>query len=104
LLHYVALFSEMTVGGWHVQFPDLPDCDAYGFTIDDATRAATMALAARASNDSAELPSPRDLTEVQRDERWIFRNDVDLSTSVIVLIPLQRRLCLVTASDMEGEQ
>lgn len=73
-----------------MQFPDLPDCDAYGFTIDDATQAATMALAVRASDDGAELPRPRELTEVQRDERWLFRNDVDLSTSVIVLIPLQR--------------
>jgi hypothetical protein len=53
-----------------------------------------MALALRASNDSAEFPPPRDLTELQRDERWLFRIDVDLSTSVVVLIPLQRQLCL----------
>jgi hypothetical protein len=41
LMHYVAVLTRSIVGEWHVQFPDLPWCETYGFTVSDATFAAT---------------------------------------------------------------
>jgi len=78
----------MRVGGWYVQFPDVPGCDSYGFTVDDAMHAASSALAVRAAEDGDALPPPRGLAEIEHDKKWLFRNDVELSNAVVVMIPM----------------
>jgi predicted RNase H-like HicB family nuclease len=86
MTYYVAILSQSIVGEWHVQFPDVPGCGAYGFTVTDATFAAATALANRAENSVA-LPLPRELTEIEQDEEWLRRNGVDLSRIVVAMVP-----------------
>ena len=42
--HYIAIFVEDHVGEWRGVFPDVPGCEARGFTLDDAQFAAARAL------------------------------------------------------------
>jgi predicted RNase H-like HicB family nuclease len=89
VLYYIAILSQSIVGEWHVQFPDVPWCEAYGFTVCDATFAASTALAKCAEENGDELPPPRDLAAIERDDSWRSRHDIDLSNAVVTLIPLR---------------
>jgi|Kansoi200Nextera_1026148.scaffolds.fasta_scaffold48014_1 hypothetical protein len=48
-----------------------------------------MALAKYAAEKSADLPPPRDLAEIKRDESWLCRHDIDLSEAIVILIPVR---------------
>ena len=43
--HYIAIFVEDHIGEWRVVFPDVPGCEARGFTLHDAQYAAASTLA-----------------------------------------------------------
>jgi hypothetical protein len=66
--HYIAIFVENDVGEWRAIFPDVPGCEAKGFSLDDAKFAAATALV--------------------RSEDWLNQNQVDLSKAVVTMIPL----------------
>jgi predicted RNase H-like HicB family nuclease len=34
MTHYLAIFVETDVGEWRVVFPDVPGCEASGFTLE----------------------------------------------------------------------
>ena len=86
--HYIALLVRSPVGEWNVVFPDIPECRARGYTVDDATFAATTALSRCAAEHGVSLRPPRDLTEIERDEEWLSRNKVDLSEAIVTMISL----------------
>lgn len=85
--HYVAIFVENHIGEWRVVFPDLPGCEARGFSLDDARFAAVSALAQRV-HESESLPEPMDLAAIERSEDWLSQNSIDLSRAVISIVPL----------------
>ena len=85
--HYVAIFVENHIGEWRVVFPDLPGCEARGFSLDDARFAAVSALAQRV-HGSESLPEPMDLAAIERSEDWLSQNSIDLSRAVISIVPL----------------
>jgi predicted RNase H-like HicB family nuclease len=87
-MHYIALLIPSSVGEWRVVFPDVPDCQAHGYTLDDATFAATTALSRCLAENGHFPPCPRDLAEIERDEEWLSRNDVDLRQAVVTMISL----------------
>lgn len=87
-MHYIALLVPSSVGEWRVVFPDVPECQAHGYTVDDATVAATTALS-RCLADNGHLPPlPRDLAEIERDEEWLSRHNIDLHEVIVTMISL----------------
>jgi len=69
-------------------FPDVPGCEAKGFTLDDAKFAAVGALV-QFIRENGSLPSyPMDLETLQRREEWLSQNHIDLSKAVVSMIPL----------------
>jgi predicted RNase H-like HicB family nuclease len=87
-MHYVALLIPSSVGEWRVVFPDMPECEAHGYTVDDATFAATTALSRCLAENGHLPPRPRDLAEIKRDEEWLSRNNVDLREAIVTMISL----------------
>lgn len=86
--YYAAIFLESSLGDWRVLFPDLPDCEAVGYTLEDAEYAAATALAQCASQKGAALASPRDLAEIAADTDWLARHDVVIAKAVVAMVPL----------------
>jgi predicted RNase H-like HicB family nuclease len=86
--HYIAIFMEDDVGEWRVVFPDVPGCEAKGFTLDDARFAAASALRRSIEESGSTAPAPMDLTAVRRSEEWLLRNQVDISKAVVSMIPI----------------
>jgi hypothetical protein len=87
--YYPAIFLESDFGDWHVLFPDVPDCEAVGYTLEDAGYAAANSLAQRASQASGALAPPRDLAEIAADADWLARHEVDIAKAVVSMVPLQ---------------
>lgn len=86
--YYAAIFLQSQVGEWHVLFPDLPGCEAQGYTLEDAGYAAVTALGRCAERNGAELASPRDLAEIAADTEWLSRHGVQLAKAVVSMVPL----------------
>jgi predicted RNase H-like HicB family nuclease len=87
-MHYIALLIPSSVGEWRVVFPDVPECEAHGYTVDDATFTATTALS-RCLAENGHVPSPpRDLADIERDEEWLSRHNVDLHQAIVTMISL----------------
>ena len=87
MAYCLAIFVESEVGAWRVIFPDLPGCEARGSTLDDASIAASTALSDYARRNGGRFPSPRDLTEVEKDEGWLSRNGVDFTRAIVMIVP-----------------
>jgi predicted RNase H-like HicB family nuclease len=85
-MHYIALMVPSFVGEWRVLFPDLPECEAHGYTVDDATFAATTALSRCIAGNGKALRPPRDLSDIERDEKWLAQHQVDLSQAIVTMI------------------
>ena len=86
--HYIAIFVQSDVEEWRVVFPDLPGCEAHGFTLDDAKFSAVAALTRFLQEIRFSAPAPMDLSAVERSEEWLALNHVDLSRAVISMIPV----------------
>lgn len=76
------------MGEWRVVFPDVPGCEAKGFTLDDAKYAAASALGQCIQDSNAPAPMPMDLAAVKRSEEWLSRNQIDLSKAIVSMVPL----------------
>ncbi|WP_119305201.1 type II toxin-antitoxin system HicB family antitoxin [Dongia deserti] len=86
--YYIAIFAQSIVGEWRVFFPDFPECEARGFTVQDATFVAESALM-RCAQETGTLPKPRDISEIKRDAEWLSRHQIDFAGPVVVrMIPL----------------
>jgi predicted RNase H-like HicB family nuclease len=85
--HYIAIFVETELGEWRVVFPDVPGCEAKGFTLDDAKFAAVSALV-RSIRENGPPPLPMDLDAVQRSEAWLSQQRIDLSKAIVSMVPL----------------
>jgi hypothetical protein len=90
--HYVAILQPLDIGEWRVLFPDAPECETYGFTVQDATFAAETALARCAEEKGSHFPKPRSLRQIECDSEWLSRNSVDLNKTMVTLVPLRAKL------------
>ncbi|HKP25033.1 MAG TPA: hypothetical protein VJV39_14295 [Dongiaceae bacterium] len=88
LTHYVALLLPTEIGEWRVLFPDVSGCEARGFTVQDATYAATAALARCAAVKGDNLPMPRSLMQIESDRDWFKSNGIVLNEAVVTMVPL----------------
>lgn len=87
-MHYIALLIPSSVGEWRVLFPDMPECQAHGYTVDEAALAASTALSRCLAENGHLPPLPRDLAEIERDEEWLSRNNVDLHEVIVTMVSL----------------
>jgi hypothetical protein len=88
IAHYVALLLPTEIGEWRVLFPDVAECEARGFTVQDATYAAATALARCASANGDNFPTPRSLIQIESDREWFKANGVAMKEAVVTLVPL----------------
>jgi hypothetical protein len=86
--HYIAIVMPTGLGEWHVLFPDVPECEARGASLENAKFIAARELTRRIQANGAKAPYPRDLSAIERDHDWLARNGVDLATAVVTMIPL----------------
>jgi predicted RNase H-like HicB family nuclease len=86
--HYIAMFAKTGTGQWRAVFPDFPDCEAAGQSLDATTVNAFMALTQHAHSRGLPLPVPRSLAEVRRDTDWIAAHGIALEAAIVSLIPL----------------
>jgi hypothetical protein len=86
MTHYIAILRAIG-NEWHVLFPDIPGCEVRGADLDQVKFAAANELTQRIHMNGSK-PPPRDLSEIERDHGWLSRNDVDLATAVVTMIPL----------------
>ena len=90
--HYVSVLVPSTSGRWHAFFPDLPDCEADGSSLDLTVMHAARALARYAETLNGEIwvaPPPRELVDIRSDETWSAAHAVNWRSSVITMIPLR---------------
>jgi len=88
MTHYIAIVMPTGLGQWHVLFPDVPDCEVRGASLENAKFTAAHELTRRIQANGAKAPHPRDLSAIERDHEWLARNGVDLATAVVTMIPL----------------
>ena len=89
MTHYIAIFVEDDFGEWRVMFPDVPGCEAKGFTLDDARFAAASALARSVEENGAPPPHPMDMDAVQQNGTWLSQHRIDLSKAIVSMVPLE---------------
>jgi predicted RNase H-like HicB family nuclease len=86
--YYAAFFVPSHLEEWHVLFPDLPECEAYGFTLQDAGYAAASALARCAEEKGALLPQPRSIAQIAEDRDWLAQSGVQFEKTITTIIPI----------------
>ena len=84
--HYIAIFIEDHIGEWRAVFPDVPGCEAKGFTLDGAQYAAASALSRCLHENGTPPPLPMDMAAVAKCDEWLEQNQVDLSKVVVSMI------------------
>jgi len=88
--HYISVLMPRNAGGWRALFPDIPDCEVEGDSLD-----ATVLRAAGALTECVEHrysggpPSPRELNEIKADDHWATVHEVDWSKAVVTMVPLR---------------
>jgi predicted RNase H-like HicB family nuclease len=87
MTYYIAIFVQSDLGEWDVIFPEVPGCEARGFSLDVARYAATSALQQCIRERGPHAASPMDLAGA-RSEDWLSRNQVDPARAVISMIAL----------------
>ena len=94
MAHYVGVFVPLVAGGWRGLFPDVPDCEADGASLDlavsHAASALTQHVATLNGGRAEELPPPRDLTAIKDDAGWASVHAIDWSTAVVTMIRLSQ--------------
>ena len=76
------------MGEWRVVFPDVPGCEAKGFSMEDAEYAAASALRRCIEETGLPAPLPMDMAAVQRSDEWLSLNHIDLSKAVVSMVPV----------------
>jgi predicted RNase H-like HicB family nuclease len=86
--HYITMFMKTGSGAWRAVFPDFPDCEAVGQSLDATTVSAFLALTQHVYDRGLPLPRPSNLSEVERDADWIAEHGIALESAIVSLVPL----------------
>lgn len=86
--HYITVFAKTDAGQWRAVFPDFPDCEATGDSLDATTISALMTLTQYAHGRGLPLPRPKSLSEVQGDAAWMAVCGIALEKAILSLTPL----------------
>jgi predicted RNase H-like HicB family nuclease len=85
--HYIAILVAAQSGGWRVLFPDVPECQAHGHGLANIKRAAAASLTHYSETEGITLRLPRTLEEIERDEEWLTRNNIDFDKAIVTIVP-----------------
>jgi hypothetical protein len=86
--HYIAILVQNDVGDWRALFPDVPGCEAKGFSLYDVQFAAATALVRHIRDSGSPPPLPMDMHAVQQKAKWLADNKINLARVVTMEIPL----------------
>ena len=90
MAHYISVLMPLSAGGWRALFPDIPDCEVEGESLD-----ATMLRAAGALSECVHSrysdgpPSPRELIEIKADDQWVATHEIDWARAVVTMVPVR---------------
>jgi predicted RNase H-like HicB family nuclease len=90
--HYISIVIPLSAGGWRALFPDVPDCEVEGDSLDIAVLRAAGALSARIDllcSGGRSVPTPRPLSEIKADDGWAAAHHVDWTKAVVTMVPLR---------------
>jgi hypothetical protein len=84
--HYVAIMLAAERGKWCAFIPDVPEIrvESDGFT---STRNKVAACLEHYAETRGDLPFPRSLVEIERDQEWLIRNGVDFAEAIVTIVP-----------------
>jgi predicted RNase H-like HicB family nuclease len=89
MAHYISVLMPLSAGGWRALFPDIPDCEVEGDSLDATMLRAAGALSECVHNRHCDgLPSPRELIEIKADDQWVATHAVDWTKAVVTMVPL----------------
>ena len=86
--HYIAILTRSDLGEWRAIIPDLPGCEAKGFSLEDAKFSAASALARCLEQRGGQIREPMDMAAIEHDGEWLAQHQIDLSKAIISVIPL----------------
>ena len=91
MAHYISVLMPLSAGGWRALFPDIPDCEVEGDSLDAtmlrAAGALTECVQNRYGGDGA--PFPRELNEIKADAGWVALHAIDWTKAVVTMVPLR---------------
>ena len=88
--HYISVLMPLSAGGWRALFPDIPDCEVEGDSLDVTMLRAAGALSKCVHSRYTDgLPSPRELIEIKADDRWVATHEIDWAKAVVTMVPLR---------------
>jgi predicted RNase H-like HicB family nuclease len=80
----------LNAGGWRALFPDVPECEVQGDSLDITVLRAAGALTECVERRFGDLPpSPRQLSEIKADSNWATQHDIDWAQAVVTMVPLR---------------
>lgn len=90
MAHYISVLMPRSAGGWRALFPDIPDCEVEGDSLDATVLRAAGALTECVhSRYGGGAPSPRELIEIKADNQWASSHAVDWTKAVVTMVPLR---------------
>ena len=90
MAHYISVLMPVSAGGWRALFPDVPECEVHGDSLDMAVFRAAGALTEYVERTFGDVPpSPRELNEIKADNDWAAQHAIDWSKAVVTMVPLR---------------
>ncbi len=90
MAHYISVLMPRNSGGWRALFPDIPDCEVEGDSLDATMLRAAGALTEYVQNRYGDGPPlPRELIDIKADDQWASSHAVDWTKAVVTMVPLR---------------
>ncbi|HEY3145116.1 MAG TPA: hypothetical protein VGJ75_02140 [Dongiaceae bacterium] len=90
MAHYISVLMPLSAGGWRAVFPDVPECEVQGDSLDITVFRAAGALTECVERKFGSIPpSPRELNEIKADSDWVEQHDIDWARAVVTMVPLR---------------
>jgi hypothetical protein len=85
--HYVAIMLAAEPGKWRAFIPDVPEICVESDSFASTRRKVAACLEHYAEARGGDLPLPRSLVEIERDQEWLIGNSVDFSHAIVTIVP-----------------
>lgn len=90
MVHYISVLMPLNAGGWRALFPDVPECEVEGDSLDATMLRAAGALSECVHSGYGDMaPPPRALNEIKADDQWASSHAIDWAKAVVTMVPLR---------------